>query len=307
MVTTCFTPILGKRIRVTMLDDCGNVPAPGTEDAYVSTDGFISVNITAETEDGTEIITKKANGQLCVNEKQANSLKRLNLEIEFCGVNPSLLALMTNAETYADYADDISGITVGEGAITKKFAFELWTGISAGACAPGEEASGYLLLPYVNAGLLGDLTVDGENAVTFGMTGAYTKGGNAWGVGPYDVLLNTGVPAPLPTPLDPLDHLLLVSTAVAPPPDACDPQAMPASAPVVPVTGITPGAPATLAPVGATVPADLTALANDANVGDVAWAAALEPAWATPGDYVLLGDASHAYWNGANWTAGDVA
>ena len=307
MVTTCFTPILGKRIRVTMLDDCGNVPAPGTENAYVATDGFISVNITAETEDGTEIITKKANGQLCVNEKQANSLKRLNLEIEFCGVNPALLALMTNAETYADYEDDIAGITVAEGAINKKFAFELWTGISAGACAPGEEASGYLLLPYVNAGLLGDLTVDGENAVTFGMTGAYTKGGNAWGVGPYDVLADAGVPAPLPTALDPLDHLLLVSTTVAPPPDACDPSPMPTAGPVVAVTDITEGTPATLSPVGATVPVSLAALAADATVGDTAWAAALEPAWTVSGSYVLLGDSSHAFWDGANWTAGDVA
>jgi hypothetical protein len=233
MATICFTPILGKRIRVTALDDCGNVPETA-EEGYVATDGFISVNITAETEDGTEIITKKANGDLCVNEKQANSLKRLNLEVEFCGVNPSLLAFMTNAETYAGYGSDIIGITVAEGAINKKFAFELWTGISAGACAPGEEASGYLLLPFVNAGLLGDLTVDGENAVTFSMTGAYTKGGNAWGVGPYDVLMDTTpidplppIPAPLPLALDPLDHLLLVSTSVAPPPDACDPQPIP--------------------------------------------------------------------------------
>lgn len=225
MATTCFTPILGKRIRVTRLDDCGNVPGSAVDDSFIATDGFISVNITAETEDGAEIITKKANGMFCVNEKQANSLKRLNLEVEFCGVNPSLLAMMTNAEEYLGDGSDVNGITVAEGTISKKFAFELWTGISGGACAPGAEASGYLLLPFVNAGLVGDLTIDGENSVSFMMTGGYTKGGNAWGVGPFDVI--GAVPGPLPTALDPLDHLLLVDTSVAPPPDACDPQPMP--------------------------------------------------------------------------------
>jgi len=60
-----------------------------------------------------------------------------------------------------------------------------------------------------------------------------TKGGNTWGVGPYNVLMDATVPpgaaAPLPTALDPYDHLLLIDTAVAPPPEACDP---------APVTGL---------------------------------------------------------------------
>jgi hypothetical protein len=78
-----------------------------------------------------------------------------------------------------------------------------------------------MLLPFVNAGVLGDVEVTGEDAITFSLTGAYTRGGNAWGTGPYEVLMNMGVPDVLPTALDPLDHLLLVETGVAPPPSAC--------------------------------------------------------------------------------------
>lgn len=192
MTTRCFTPLLGKRIRVVALDSCGNVPAAGTADSMVVTDGFISVTLSAEVEDGAEIITKKASGALCVNEKQSNSFKRFTAEMEFCGVDPGLLSLVTNAEVYEDYNSDAAGIVVPEGAIDKKFALELWTGIAGGECEPGEEASGYMLLPFVNGGVLGDITVDGENAVSFSMTGAYTKGGNSWGVGPFDVLNNSG-------------------------------------------------------------------------------------------------------------------
>lgn len=224
MATKCFIPVLGKRIRVTSLDNCGNVPASATADSFIATDGFISVGLTSETEDGAEIITKKANGDLCVNEKLSDSFKRFTAEIEFCGVNPDLLGLVSNAVPYSD-GTDVIGFTVPEGAINKWFALELWTGLSGANCDAGE-ASGYLLLPFLQAGVLGDITVDGENAVTFSLTGAYTKGGNSWGVGPYNVV-DTATPGPLPTALDSYDHLLLIDTDLAPPPSACALQPMP--------------------------------------------------------------------------------
>lgn len=233
MSTHCFIPVRGKRIRVTTLDLCGNLPAAATPDSFLSTGGFISVNLTAEVEDGVEILQRRADGALCVNERSSASFKRFNVEMVFCGVNPSLLAMVTNAETYEDWGGDIAGITVAEGEISKNFSLELWTGLSGQACEPGaEEASGYLLLPFVGAGVLGDITTDGENAVTFSLTGAYTRGGNQWGVGPFDVLIDdvtepgTPTPAALPTALDSMDHLLLMDTGLAPPPEACDPQPM---------------------------------------------------------------------------------
>lgn len=302
MATKCIIPILGKRIRVTELDSCGNPPEAQAPDAYIATDGFINLTLSADVEEGTEILTRKANGALCVNERLASSFKRFNVEIEFCGVNPSLLSLVSNAEGYEDYAGDIAGFTVAEGTIEKFFALELWTGLSGQACEPGtEEASGYMVLPFVNGGVLGDITVDGENAVTFSLTGAYTRGGNAWGVGPFEVLLDSsGNPAGLPTPLDPLDHLLLIDTALAPPPEACDPQPMP-DAPTPPaITGVQAGTPGNFIPLAATPPADLATLKADPNVGDSAYSG---PAWTT-GQYVVLGDDSNAHWDGSAWAAG---
>lgn len=222
MATKCFIPLLGKRLRVTELDSCGAIPEGAM---YVSTDGFVSITLTSEVEEGNEIIVRKASGALCVNEKMPNSFKRFTVEIDFCGVNPSLLAMVTNAEEYLD-GTDVIGFTVPEGEILKWFSLELWTGLSGAECAPGtEEASGYILLPFVMAGNLGDIEVTGEDAITFQMTGAMTKGGNSWGEGPYSVY---GTPAgPLPEAIDPFDHLLMIETSIAPPPEACDPVAVP--------------------------------------------------------------------------------
>jgi hypothetical protein len=232
MATKTFTPLLGKRLRITLLDECGAVYPAAHPDAVLATNGFITVSLSSQVEEGAEIITKKADGSLCVNEKIASSFKRFDVEAEFCGVNPSLVAMVTNADTYADYADDVAGLTVGQGPIAGQFALELWTGLAGAVCTTGAAAAGgYLLLPFLGVGVMGNLEINGENAVNFSLTGSFTKGGNAWGVGPYDVVLNdsvTPVPAPLPTALDPFDHLLMMDTGVAPPVSGDDPIPMPA-------------------------------------------------------------------------------
>lgn len=230
MATKCFIPLLGKRIRITILDECGNYPEPGTTDAVVVTSGFVTVSLSAEIEDGDEIIKKRADGAICVNEKQADSFKHFTVEMEFCGVNPSLLTMVTNAEPYEDYNGDVAGFTVPEGTIDKAFAMELWTGLSGQGCGEGGSEYGYMLLPFIQAGVLGDIEIGGEDTIDFSLTGSYTKGGHGWGSGPYEVVLDgedTPAPAVLPTALDPYDHFLMVTTGVEPPADDCDPQSMP--------------------------------------------------------------------------------
>lgn len=216
MTTHVFAPILGRRIRVTQVDGTGTVVSTAKK---VVTDGFINIKMTAQIEAGTEIIQRNAAGLLCINEMLNSSFKRLNVEIEFCGVNPSLAAMVTSAKEYNDYAGDVAGFTLGEGIIGNTFALELWTGISGETADPN--ANGYFVLPFVNAGNLGDITTDGQNAVTFSMANAFTRGGNSWGVGPYNTVYNNaspGIASKLPTALDPFDHLLVIDTAVAVPP-----------------------------------------------------------------------------------------
>lgn len=207
-----FIPVLGRRIRVTQVDEDGKVT--DGESKYVVTDGFIDITLSSEVEDGEEIIQRNANGQICVNKKLADSFKHFTVEANFCGVHPDLLTTITNAEPYQDANDETAGFKVPEGDLEKNFALELWTGLQG----EGGSASGYFLLPFVQSGVLGDIEITGEDAITFGLTGANTKGGHQWEEGPYDVVYDDEDEAgKLPEALDSEDHLLVIDTKVKPP------------------------------------------------------------------------------------------
>jgi hypothetical protein len=66
-------------------------------------------------------------------------------------------------------------------------------------------------------------------------------------------------------------------------------------------TGATAGTPGTWTPAGSVPPANLAALTTAAP----AIVASPATAWTT-GQYVLLGDASHAHWNATAWVTGDA-
>lgn len=209
----CFAPVLGKRLRITQLNDAGDVPPNAKQ---VTTEGFITVTLSPQISEGTEIVQRNANGSICVSEKMADSFTRMTVQIQYCGVLPGALTLTTIAEPYRDANSELSGFTLPEGELTEKFAVELWTGVS------GESGSfGYMLLPFVQGGLVGEISVDSENAINFTLNNAYTKGGNAWGTGPYPVVSDGNGESVLPSPIDEDVHMLVIDTSVAPPPSQC--------------------------------------------------------------------------------------
>jgi len=69
----------------------------------------------------------------------------------------------------------------------------------------------------------------------------------------------------------------------------------PGEAPVV-ATGATAGAPGMFTPSGASAPADLAGMSALTATPPTPWLA---------GEHVILGDTSHASWNGTAWVAGD--
>ena len=228
MATKCFTVVRGKRLRVTRLDDCGNPPASEAECALVVTKGFITVGLSSDTEDGTDITQMNADGDLCVVDRSRDQFKRWNVEAEFCDVDPNLLSLMSNVSVETDWNDDVVGVRGYQGAPEGAFALELWTGVPGTDCVPGEPAQfGYLLLPFVIPGVLGDITIE-NGAATF-TVGGFTRGSGGWGVGPYDVVpvdaQNTA--GPLGTAMASDEHHLMRLTTIAPPDIECGCQGMP--------------------------------------------------------------------------------
>jgi hypothetical protein len=229
MATTyCAKVVRGTMMRVTKLDGCGRVVTGLC--SKVTTDGFVTATLTMETEDGSEISLQNAAGTTCIEDKKPSYLKYVTVEIEFCQVDPDLLALIN--ENYVAVLD-ADGNTVGfQGSTTvpdsSGFALEIWSDIIGSDVCENPDAEGawwYTLLPYVTGGILGDVEFQND-AITFTIT-ANTKTGNRWGQGPYDVVRDADTNAsPLLAAIDGKAPFLMQATTVAPPEAACGCQAV---------------------------------------------------------------------------------
>jgi hypothetical protein len=225
-------------MRVTKTDGCCT-PAYGEEDGMVVTDGFVSVALTANINEPEEIVITNANGKTCVRDAGCAEFQGYGVEITFCEVTPCLFSLVTGQPSVVDAQGEIVGFRMNSAisACDSGFALEVWMGVPGVACSGEAGGFGYLLLPCLQGGVIGDFTIENA-AITFTITGANTKAGNGWGVGPYDVVESTvpGTPGPLPSPLDPDDHLYVSFTTVAPPVETDGCTAVPV-APVVAAAG----------------------------------------------------------------------
>lgn len=223
MATKCISLVQGRVARFTRLDACGR-PIYG-DDSVVTTEGFISVTYTANIDEGEEISLPNASGKRCVYVPAKPSLLGYTVEIAFCQVDPDLFAMATGQRVLTDANGDVVGFTVDTSVDTSEsaFALEVWAGApTSGGCEEGAEGSfGYVLLPFVSGGVIGDFTIEND-AVTFTVSNASTKDGNAWGSGPYNVMLGVGgVPSPLADPLTATEALAMLIVGVAPPEPEC--------------------------------------------------------------------------------------
>lgn len=225
MASNCFTPIRGRRMRVTKVDSLGR-PVPG-ECGYVVTSGFVNVEMTAEIEEGEETTVRTAGGELCVSERGCDQLKWINISAEFCQVDPDLFTMINPTWTKLL---DCNGETIGweeshQYSCDSGFALEVWSDVSGytptSVGANAEGAWVYYLLPFVVGGTLGDMTIE-NGAVTFTISGR-TKKGSQWGRGPYDVMCNPpdGRCGPLITPFNPESPRRIFLTTCAPPEASC--------------------------------------------------------------------------------------
>jgi len=298
MPTNSFPLVRGRTMRVTALDGCCS-PAYGPDNQSVS-DGFVSVALTANINEPEEIVITNANGATCVRDAGCPEFQGYNVEITFCQVTPCLFSLVTGQPVVLDGEGNAIGFRMNSKVrvCDSGFALEVWMGVPGVACSGEGGAFGYLLLPCLQAGVIGDFTIENA-AITFTVTGAVTRDGNGWGTGPYDVVDDGGVAGPLNDPLDVDDHLLAIFTTV-PPPEVTDgcvelvPQGTAA-------TGATAGTPGTWTPSGADRPANAAAATTVVASPTTAW---------TAGQYVqgsTAGAPGEMYWDGAAWVAGRAA
>lgn len=238
MASNCFTPIRGRRMRVTRVDTIGR-PVPGPCSTVV-TAGFVSLEMTAEIEEGEETTVRTAGGDLCVSERGCDQLKWINISVEFCQVDPDLFSMINPTWTKLL---DCNGETIGweeshNYSCDSGFALEVWSDVT-GYTPKDPNAQGawvYYLLPFLVGGTLGDMTIE-NGAVSFTITGR-TKKGSQWGRGPYNVMCNPpdGACGPLITPFNSESPRRIFLTTCRPPEIVCGCQ--PLSSPDGPVTDV---------------------------------------------------------------------
>jgi hypothetical protein len=291
--TKCFSLVRGRALRVTRLDGCG-VPVPGPDSVVVS-EGFITVGLTANTDEGTEINVTNAAGNVCILDQPAPKFTGYGVTVEFCGVDPALISLMTGQEQVYDATGETAigfRMNTDVNADESGFALEMWSNVPAAACEAGQTGQlyGYFLIPFLKGGVIGDFTI-GNDAVNFTLSGANSKDGNGWGSGPYDVVSDdTQLPSPLLDPLDPNDHLHMQLTDVPPPDtDTCGGQPL-----GVPATSATAGTPGTYTPANSYGPATLADATGLTASPTTAW---------TAGQYVRTRDGDAMHWSGTAWVA----
>lgn len=235
----CFTPIRGRRMRVTKVNALG-VPVFGPN-AFVVTGGFVSIQFTPEVAEGESTEVRTASGELCVSERGCDELRWITAEIEFCQVDPCLFTLIN--ETWTELRD-CEGEVIGWAESHKfscdtGFALEVFTDVTGYTpTTPGATGAwGYMLLSMLVGGTLGEQTIE-NGAVSFKIT-ARTKKSGGWGVGPFDVMCNdplTGQCGPLLTPVGPDEPRRVFLTTCPPPASVCGCQ--PLSAPNGPLVTV---------------------------------------------------------------------
>lgn len=217
MVTQCAAPIKAEVIRVTLLNQCG-VPLVGEESAQVTTDSFTEVSNSPNYEEGQRFLQRKANGEPCVNERDAGFLNWLEQTTSICTLDPDLIAVVTGDDLVTDGLDNI-GVILGGGQNDAHFSTELWQPVSGeGACdASGLQRYIYWAFPHQIDAQIQEFTF-ANDVFTFGFMSITKPASTLWDIGDPWLADN-----PAAT-WGPNKHYAFAITNVPPPEPACGAQ-----------------------------------------------------------------------------------
>lgn len=217
----CGTPIQGRIMRVIALNSCG-VPVSGTASAggaggvaQIVMDGFTQVQQSPQYEDGSRKVTRKANGQVCVNELlEPSILTEIKATIDMCVTNPGLVVATLNARLLtATLSPTGTGFAIAEGITNSHFSLEVWQNLTGDlACDPvtGQQLYAYNAWPHLWNAKFGDATL-GADPTMLQLIAQTKKASPLWAVG-----------APwLGGSPQSTDHWLYNITSTAPPASAC--------------------------------------------------------------------------------------
>lgn len=290
-----FGPVSFRVARLTKTDRCGR-PIYSDESRLI-TEGLISVEASAQIDEGSAIEVTNAAGKRCVYRGPKPRHNGYAVTMNFCGVDPFAVNFTTGEPLVRNGAGDVAGFDVDTevSGADVGWALELWTDTGEGdVCAPlSGETSGYLCLPFLSGGVVGDFTVEND-ALNFSVSNAASKKGHQWGTGPYLVDVDAdGAPVAL-APIPPSVALRVLEVGLSAPGESNG--AIPLDDPAAPeATGATAGIPGAFVPAGAFRPETVEDLDGVTATPASAW---------TEGQGVMLQNGTFAHWTGTAWAAG---
>lgn len=181
-MTQCATPIKAQVARFTRVDECG-VPITGQMSAQVTSDSFTQIENAPNYETGQRFLLRKANGQPCVNQRDAGFFNWLQQTTTLCTMDPDLLAMVTGEQLITD-SDESVGTTYGEGLLTARFSKEVWQPIAGEGACNEEGAQLYVYWAFPNEGdaQIQNFTFQNDS-FTIGFQSITRRASSLWDIG----------------------------------------------------------------------------------------------------------------------------
>jgi hypothetical protein len=177
------------RMRVVALNPSCNFYAANTPNKVHVTDVMQRLSASAETEDGTEYVSKNGNGDQMFVVRASDRDKRMNLEIDMAAIDLEGVSLLTGATAVIDEGGNVVGVERQGGCnpITPpKSSIEVWTNAGEG-CGDCVSLGGFgaWRFVYPNAKVkLGDVELQ-DDVFTLQLRG-FSETNPNWGTGPAD-------------------------------------------------------------------------------------------------------------------------
>lgn len=235
MATVCNSSGRLVRVRLTRLNECG-IPVVGACSVVVS-DAAVQVTDTAVYFDDDEIEQTNGNGDRCVYDLKRGDLKRDDVQIQLCRIDPDAINIMTEYPLVTDAATptpNTIGFSQESGLPIANFALEIWQKVFGVTCTdPDEVPYQYWIWPWLSGGRVEEDLEFGNAATTLTAT-AFTHEDSPWGVGPDTFLVQRdglGALSPLLNPITAQEHRRTFFTTAPPPTAACGCVALAADTP----------------------------------------------------------------------------
>lgn len=183
------TSVNGTHIRITRLGADGK-PLVGTKNSYV-TKAFVSLSLSPEFEDGDEFTRKAASGEVCVSVRTADTLKRVNISISLCNVDPEFTQMISGGvllESTGGTPESIGWLApeVGTDPMPNGVAIEVWSKATLNGKPAPTNPYYHWLVPYAVMRLSGEQVIQNDLLET---------SFEGWGVG--NAAFGDGPAAPL--------------------------------------------------------------------------------------------------------------